>query len=54
MNALLKPYYIFKYTYFSVLEYGKLPEYLKAFPDLYEVIEYPGKGTVKIIAFKVK
>lgn len=34
--------------------YGKLPEYLKAFPDLYEVIEYPGKGTVKIIAFKVK
>lgn len=41
---------------FDITEFGfaKLPEYIKAFPDLYEVIEYQGKGTVKIIAFKLK
>lgn len=39
---------------FDVRSYGypKLPAFLQAFPDLYNVKKYKGKGTVNIIAYK--
>lgn len=39
---------------FSPLTYGfsKLPEFLRAFPDKYEVKKYKGKGSVNIIAYR--
>lgn len=39
---------------FDVRSYGypKLPELLKAFPDIYHTKKYRGKGTVNIIAYK--
>lgn len=32
--------------------YSKLPQFLEAFPQKYEVKRYPGKGTVTIVAYK--
>lgn len=32
--------------------YSKLPELLEAFPELYEIKRYKGKGTVTIIAYR--
>ena len=32
--------------------YAKLPQLLEAFPDKYEVIRRPGKGTVTIVSYK--
>lgn len=39
---------------FDLRSYGfvKLPHFLKAFPDKYEVKKYPGKGKVTIIAYR--
>ena len=32
--------------------YSKLPQFLEAFPEKYEITRYPGKGTVTIVAYK--
>lgn len=32
--------------------YTKLPQFLQAFPERYEVIRHQGKGTVTIVAYK--
>ena len=34
--------------------YSKLPELIEAFPELYEIHRYSGKGTVTIIAYKCR
>lgn len=41
---------------FDVRSFGflKLPKLIEAFPDRYEMIKYPGKGKVKIVAYRVK
>lgn len=41
---------------FDISEYGvrKLPEYIERKSDLYEMTKYKGKGTVYIIAYKLK
>lgn len=43
-------------TDFDIRTYGfkKLPEFIRAFNDRYEYKIYPGKGTVKIFAYKCK
>lgn len=41
---------------FDVRSFGflKLPKLIEAFPDRYEMIKYPGKGKVNIIAYRIK
>jgi hypothetical protein len=41
---------------FDISKYGvkKLPEYIERKSDLYEMTKYKGKGTVNIIAYKLK
>ena len=41
---------------FDVRSFGflKLPKLIEAFPDRYEMIKSPGKGKVKIVAYRVK
>lgn len=41
---------------FDVRSFGflKLPKLIEAFPDRYGMIKYPGKGKVKIVAYRVK
>lgn len=41
---------------FDVRSFGflKLPKLIEAFPEKYEMIKYPGKGKVNIIAYRIK
>ncbi len=40
---------------FNAISYGytKLPDLIKAFPQIYEYTTYPGKGTVTIFAYRI-
>jgi len=41
---------------FDVRSYGysKLPKFIEAYPEIYDIKKYPGKGTVIIVAYKCK
>lgn len=38
----------------KLLGYDKLPNFLRSYPDRYEVKTYPGKGTVTIVGYRCK